>query len=95
MGIVRIYGSCTALDMVESLKQYLSIVGRTMEMDLIEYTQDGAAVNKKSISHIDVIRQFCLNHGLPLGVCDTLYKKSTEMDDINLDSDDIDEIRQF
>ncbi|KAL3847889.1 hypothetical protein ACJMK2_018780 [Sinanodonta woodiana] len=66
-----------------------------MEMDLVGYTQDGAAVNKKRISHMDVIGQFCFNHGLHLGVCETLYKKSTEMDDLNLDSDDIDKMDNF
>jgi hypothetical protein len=81
--------------MVESLKQHLSVFGITMERDLVGSTQDSTAVNKKCISHINVIGQFCLNHGLHLGVCDTLYKKSTEMDDLNLDSDDIDEMDNF
>ncbi|KAL3877463.1 hypothetical protein ACJMK2_035165 [Sinanodonta woodiana] len=66
-----------------------------MERDLVGSTQDGAEGNKKCISHINVIRQFCLNHGLHLGVCDTLYKNSTEMDDLNLDGDDIDEMDNF
>ncbi|KAL3869619.1 hypothetical protein ACJMK2_042284 [Sinanodonta woodiana] len=65
-----------------------------MEMDLVGYTQDSAAVNKKCISHIDIIGQFCFNHGLHLVVFDT-YKKSTEMDNLNLDSDDIDEVDNF
>ncbi|KAL3862026.1 hypothetical protein ACJMK2_008028, partial [Sinanodonta woodiana] len=60
-----------------------------MTRELLGSTPDGPKVNTQCISHIDVIRQFSLNYDLHLGVCDTLYKKSTEMDDINLDSDDI------
>ncbi|KAL3871937.1 hypothetical protein ACJMK2_040209 [Sinanodonta woodiana] len=63
-----------------------------MDRDLVGFTQNGAAVNNKYINRIDVIGQLCLNPGLHLGVCDTLCEKCTEVDDLNLDSDDIDEM---
>ena len=47
-----------------------------MKKDLVASTQDGVSVNKKYIRNLDVIGQFCLNHGLHLGACDTLYKKN-------------------
>ncbi|KAL3875918.1 hypothetical protein ACJMK2_033822 [Sinanodonta woodiana] len=78
--------------MVKSLKEHLSVFGITMERDLMGYTPGGAAENTKCINLFKFIRKFCLNHGLHLGVCDTLYKKSTEMDDLNQDSDYIDEM---
>ncbi|KAL3876840.1 hypothetical protein ACJMK2_034626, partial [Sinanodonta woodiana] len=40
-GFVRTFGTCTALDMVESLKQHLSVFGITMERDLVGSTMDG------------------------------------------------------
>ncbi|KAL3872743.1 hypothetical protein ACJMK2_035947, partial [Sinanodonta woodiana] len=60
------------------------------ERDLVGSSQDGAAVNKKCLCHIHqtVLLEPCFD----LGVCDTLYKQSTEMDDLNLDSNDIDEM---
>ncbi|KAL3843020.1 hypothetical protein ACJMK2_020978 [Sinanodonta woodiana] len=63
-----------------------------MVRDLVGSTQEGVEVNKTGINHNDVIGQFCLNHGLHIEVCDTFYKKSTEMDNLNLDSDTIDEM---
>ena len=54
------------------MKQHLSVFGISMKKYLVASTQDGASVNKKYIRNLDVIGQFCLNHGLHLGVCDTL-----------------------
>lgn len=86
-GLIRIFGSCNALNMVEIMNQHLSQFGISMKKDLVASTQDGASVNKKYIQHIDVIGQFCLNHGLHLGVCDTLYKKKI--------SDDTEDLSDF
>ena len=87
-GLVRILGSCNALSMIEILRDHLKSFGISMEKDLVGSTQDGAAVNKRFISLIDAICQFCLNHGLHLGVCDTLYKKKSEIEEpIIIDED--------
>ncbi|KAG5677009.1 hypothetical protein PVAND_006797 [Polypedilum vanderplanki] len=91
-GLVRIIGSCTAEDMVLSMRQHLNDFGLDINKDIVGSTQDGAAVNKKFIRLVDIIGQFCLNHALHLGVCDTLYKKNTlDIDDLNLANDEIDE----
>ena len=39
-------------------------------------TQDGAAINKKLMELMDIVDQFCFNHTIHLGVCDTFYKKN-------------------
>lgn len=88
-GLIRIFGSCSALDMVKLMKEHLSLFGGiSMKKDLVASTQDGASVNKKYIRHIDAIGQFCLNHGLHLGVCDTLYKKTSDTEDLSDTCDD-------
>lgn len=98
-GLVRILGSCSALKMVEEMERHLADFGITMAKDIVGSTQDGAAVNKKYIRHTNVIGQFCLNHALHLGVCDTLYTKRIEEnrddDDQILDSCEVDEIDYF
>jgi len=95
-GLVRILGSCSAYDMIEVMKQHLSEFGINMDKDIVGSTQDGAAVNKKYIQLVEFIGRFCLNHGLHLGVCDTLYKKKDDdCETLNLDSDDIEESDDF
>ena len=94
-GLRRIYGSCSALDMVKAMEEHLADFGIIMDRDIVGSTQDGAAVNKKYIRHKYVIGQFCLNHALHLAVCDTLYKKETEEKNKNpifdgCETDDID-----
>ena len=90
-GLVRIVGSCSAEDMVVAMKQHLTEFGIDMNKDIVGSTQDGAAVNKKFIRLVDIIGQFCLNHALHLGVCDTLYKKENEIEEHYFDSDESDE----
>jgi len=54
-GLIRIFGLCSALDMVEIMNQHISFFGISMKKDLVASTQDGASVNKKYIRHIDTI----------------------------------------
>ena len=58
-----------------------------MKKDLIAFIQGGAFVKKKYIRNLDVIGQFCLNHGLHLGVCNTLFKKKHDIEDLSGTSD--------
>ena len=74
-GLVRIMGSCNAEKMKEVVVNHLKHYGIDTEKDLIGSTQDGAAINKKFMRLLQVIDQFCFNHGIHLGICDTLYKK--------------------
>lgn len=95
-GLIRIFGSCSAIDMVEIMNRHMSLFGISMKKDLVASTQDGASVNKKYIRNIDAIGQFCLNHGLHLGVCDTLYKKKSGTEDLrDICDDDHDENDSF
>ena len=54
-----------------------------MKKDLVASTQDGESVNKKYIRNLDAIDQYCLNHGLHLGVCDKLYKKKHDIEGLS------------
>ncbi|KAL3859294.1 hypothetical protein ACJMK2_009519, partial [Sinanodonta woodiana] len=86
--LVRILGSCSALDMIEIVKNHVKDFGLSFDHDIIGLTLDGASVNKKFIRHVQSIGHLCLNHGIHLGVCDTLYPKKAreepEFDDLLL-----------
>lgn len=75
-GLVRIMGSCPASALHESIDSHLNSFGLSLKSDIIASTQDGAAVNKKFMRQTNLIEQYCINHGLHLAVCDTLYKNS-------------------
>jgi len=90
-GLIRIMGSCNAESMVEKITEHLREFGINVEKDIVGSTQDGAAINKKFIGIIKVIEQYCLNHAIHLGVCDTLYKTTAEFNPIEIDSDSSDE----
>lgn len=79
LGIFRIFGSCPAVDMVINIENHLQSFGISMKKDLVSSTLDAASINRKFIRLIDAIGQLCLNHGLHLGVCDTLYPKKSEV----------------
>ena len=74
-GLIRILGSGSALDMVEIMKQHLSVFGISMKKDLVATTQDGAFVNKKYIQNLMLLVNFVLIMVYILDTCDTLYKK--------------------
>lgn len=90
-GIVRIFGSCPAEKMVESVQQHLNSFCLSFDNDIIAVTLDGAAVNKKFMRLTNIIAQFCLNHAIHLAVCDTLYKKPTNEDILSSEFDIIDD----
>ena len=97
-GLVRILGSCSALDMIEIVKNHVKDFGLSFDHDIVGSTLDGASVNKKFIRHVKSIGQLCLNHGIHLGVCDTLYPKKAreepEFDDSLLGLLDSDEVAE-
>ena len=78
-GLIQILSSY--LIWLKIMKQHLSVFGISMKRDLVPSTQDGASINKKYIRN--VVGQFCINHGLHLVVCDTLYKKKHDIEDIS------------
>ncbi|CAF4499085.1 unnamed protein product, partial [Didymodactylos carnosus] len=84
-GLIRIIGSCPAETMIAMVRDHLSTFGINMEQDLVGSTQDGAAVNKKFMGMLDIIGQFCLNHGIHLAVCDVLYKKVNTSEKLTID----------
>ncbi|KAL3843278.1 hypothetical protein ACJMK2_021220 [Sinanodonta woodiana] len=76
-GLVRILGFCSVFDMIEIVKNHVKDFGLSFDHDIVGLTLDGASVNKKFIRHVKSIGQLCLNHGIHLGGCDTLYPKKT------------------
>lgn len=89
-GLIRINGSCNAEDLLDKITDHLRSFGLCLFKDIVGSTQDGAAINKKFMRMTDLIQQFCFNHAIHLGVCDTLYKKSKEVPQpvVQFDEDD-------
>ncbi|KAL3847247.1 hypothetical protein ACJMK2_018169 [Sinanodonta woodiana] len=51
-GLVRILESCSALDMIEIVKNHVNDFGLSFDHDIVGSTLDGASVNKKFIRHV-------------------------------------------
>lgn len=98
LGLVRIFGTCSAIQLLTLVTSHLASFKIDLESDIIGSTSDGAKVMIKFGRECPVIFQLCLSHGIHLGICDTLYRSKTcdEIDDIivsyqnnhELDSDD-------
>ncbi|CAF4348505.1 unnamed protein product, partial [Didymodactylos carnosus] len=71
--------------MIEMVRNHLSTFGINTEQDLVGSTQDGAAVNKKFMGMLNIIGQFCLNHGIHLAVCDVSYEKVNTSENLTID----------
>jgi hypothetical protein len=77
LGLVAIpHGSCTADVIFEIVQTKLNESGLTVETDIVGSTSDGAAVMGKFGRLMNVIVQFCINHGIHLSVVDSLYYKT-------------------
>ena len=74
LGLVRIYGSCSASALVELVTNHLNTFNINFEKDVVSSTNDGAKIMIKYGRECPAICQLCLNHGLHLAICDTLYK---------------------
>lgn len=89
-GLVRILGSCNAEQQLELIENHLNTFGIFMDRHILASTQDGASVNKKYIRIGIVEGQFCINHGLHLGVCDTLYTIRAKTDQMECEQNNED-----
>lgn len=76
LGLVRIFGSCYASDLVDIVKTHLENFNISFEKDIVASTCDGAPMMIKYGRESPAIYQLCFNHGIHLAVCDTLYKKN-------------------
>lgn len=70
-------GSCTAQVLFKLVVKELMDNGLEVQSDLIATTSDGAKVMGSYGNLMDIIVQFCINHGLHLAVVDTLYQKKS------------------
>jgi len=93
LGLVRIFGSCTATKLLKVVTDHLASFKVNYEQHIVGTTGDGASLMVKYGKECPTSYQLCLNHGLHLAVCDTLYKKksNSENDEELIDSEPEDE----
>lgn len=77
LGLIRIYGSCTAEHCISLIKERLNNFGLDLETHIIGMTTDGASVMRKVGKLIPCYQQLCYAHGIQLAVVDILYKNNT------------------
>lgn len=73
LGLVRIFGSCTATKLLKVVSEHLASFKVNYEQHIVGTTGDGASLMVKYGKECPTSYQLCLNHGLHLAVCDTLY----------------------
>lgn len=80
LGLVRIYGSCTAEHCVNIVEERLKSFNLDIKSDIICITTDGASVMRKVGRLMPCYHQLCYAHGIQLAVIDVLYKKNAEQE---------------
>jgi len=76
LGLIRIYGSCTAEHCISLIKERLNNFGLDLETHIIGMTTDGASVMRKVGKLMSCYQQLCYAHGIQLAVVDILYKNN-------------------
>jgi hypothetical protein len=74
LGLARIFGSCTATNLLEAVHNNLASSGVNYKQHIVGSAGDGASAMVKFGKECPTFHQSCLNHGVQLGVCDTLHK---------------------
>ena len=75
LGLIRMFGSCDAVKMLQLLEKHLADFGIThIQASIVSIVSDGASVMKKLGKLSQVYNQLCYAHGIHLAVCDVLYK---------------------
>jgi hypothetical protein len=75
LGLVKIIGSATAVNILSFVETKLGDFGMDKDRDVVSFITDGAAVMKKIGRISGVEHQYCIVHGIQLAVLDVLYKK--------------------
>lgn len=90
LGLLRIYGNCSADVLNNLLLQKLASFKISLR-DVLAATTDGAAVMKKFGRESSFkIHQLCINHGIQLAIGDILYKKTFRtIANVNFDESNI------
>ena len=91
LGLIRIYGSCTAEHCIELVSERLKKFGLNFETDIIGITTDGASVMVKVGRLLPCYQQLCFAHGIQLAVVDVLYKKKAQKEVEQTEIDESDE----
>lgn len=80
LGLVRIYGSCTAEHYVNMVEERLKNFNLDVKNDIICITTDGASVMGKVGRLMLCYQQLCYAHGIQLAAIYELYKKNAEQE---------------
>jgi hypothetical protein len=72
-GLARIFRSCTATNLLEANTNHLASFGVNYKQHIAGSTGDGSSAMLKFGKECPTFYQLCLNHGVQLGVCDTLH----------------------
>ena len=72
LGLVRIYGSCTAEHCVDIVEERLKSFNLNIKNDIIGITTDGASMMIKVGKIMLCYQQLCYAHGIQLAVIDVL-----------------------
>lgn len=75
LGLIRIFNSCSATQLVEKVEHHLNLFNLDFKNHIVGSTSDGASLMVKFGKESPVIFTLCLNHTIHLAVCDILYKK--------------------
>jgi hypothetical protein len=77
LGLVRIHGHATAVNLLQTVKEKLSVFDLDMQKDVVSLITDGARVMLKIKTISGLEHQLCVAHGVQLAVLDTLYDSPT------------------
>lgn len=80
LGLVRIIGSCDAIETQKIVNQHLKEFGVIFEKHIVASTTDGASVMCKFGRESPVHHVQCMNHAIHLAVIDIFYNSSEKQD---------------
>ena len=87
LGMVPGEGRLPAEKIFEHLQKKLETFGLSHKKDTINSTLDGCNTNKSLGKMLKTLIQFCLAHGIQLGICKTVYiTEEDEYESINIEA---------
>ena len=88
-------GRLPAEKILEHIEKKLEAFGLCHKKDTINSTLDGCNTNKSLGKMLKILIQFCLAHGIQLGICKTVYvTEEDEFESINIEAEAIEQPEQ-
>ena len=92
LGMVPGEGRLPAVKIKEHLVKRLEAFGLSHKKHTINSTLDGCNTNKSLGKLLEILIQFCLAHGIQLGICKTVYiTEDDEFESINIEAEAIEQ----